>query len=46
MRKKKDIRKTVKNKEMQTFLQIKIDIDYLMLPYIEMVNKYNITSIN
>ncbi|WP_407404430.1 hypothetical protein [Chryseobacterium sp.] len=41
--KKKEIRKTVKNKDMQNFLQAKVDSEYGMKPYIQIVDQYNST---
>lgn len=41
--KKKEIRKTVKNKDMENLLQAKVDTEYSMKPYIQIVDKYNNT---
>lgn len=39
--KKKQIRKDVKDKDMENFLQMKVDYEYAIQPYIKLVNDYN-----
>lgn len=39
---KKQIRKDIKDKETELMLQIKVDEDYMVKPYLDLVNSYNL----